>query len=236
MMQRQNVFNNNNNNQKFIFQQNYGNSYNININMHSNMIPINPLIQKQMMSLAKHNNNNQVFNNNNNNNNGRFNNNMRKQFNQMNFRNQPNYMGMEQNNNDYNDNNFMNNFRNDLNDRSKNDSEFIDQRNLQNLNPSQLHSQFNKPPINVLDPNMLNSKEQEELINEIADSIYEIVYSKYPDEASKITGMIREKGYEKMNMLLSKREDLNELIDKAYEMIKSNRSNNNKTENNSDSK
>ena len=236
MMQRQNVFNNNNNNQKFIFQQNYGNSYNININMHPNMIPINPLIQKQMMALAKHNNNNQVFNNNNNNNNGRFNNNMRKQFNQMNFRNQPNYVGMEQNNNDYNDNNFMNNFRNDLNDRSKNDSEFIDQRNLQNLNPSQLHSQFNKPPINVLDPNMLNSKEQEELINEIADSIYEIVYSKYPDEASKITGMIREKGYEKMNMLLSKREDLNELIDKAYEMIKSNRSNNNKTENNSDSK
>ena len=241
IIQRPNVLNNNNNNQKFIFQQNYGNSYNININMHPNMLPMNPLLQKHMMALAKNNNNNnnQQFNNNNNNN--RFNNNnnnMRKQLNQMNFGNQQNYMGMggmEQNNNDYNDNNFMNNYRNDLNDRQKNDIELIDQRNLQNLNPSQLLSQFNKPPINVLDPNMLNSKEQEELINEIADSIYEIVLSKYPDYASKITGMIREKGYEKMNMLLSKREDLNEIIDKAYEMIKNNK-NITQTENNSDSK
>ena len=33
-----------------------------------------------------------------------------------------------------------------------------------------------------------------------------------------------------MNMLLSKQEDLNEIIDKAYEMIKNSR-NNNKNEN-----
>ena len=101
----------------------------------------------------------------------------------------------------------------------------------QNLNPSQLISQFNKPPIDLYGPNMLNSKEQEDLINEIADSIYEIVYAKYPNEASKITGMIREKGYEKMNMLLSKKEDLNEIIDKAYEMINNSKNNNKQIDN-----
>ena len=109
--------------------------------------------------------------------------------------------GEKMNNNWYNNNmmNNQNNFRNDLNDGQKNDIDLIDQRNLQNLNPSQLLSQFNKPPINVYGPNMLNSEEQEDLVNEIADSIYEIVYAKYPNEASKITGMIKEKGYEKMN-------------------------------------
>ena len=109
-----------------------------------------------------------------------------------------------------------NNYFNDLN--NKNDLDYIDQRNLEKLNPSQLHSQFNKPPINVYE-NMLDSKEREEIRIEIADSIYEIVYAKYPQEASKITGMINEKGIEKMNMLLSKKEDLDEIIDRAYEMI-----------------
>ena len=66
---------------------------------------------------------------------------------------------------------------------------------------------------------MLDSKEQEEIKIEIADSIYEIVYAKYPYEASKITGMISEKGIEKMNMLLSKKEDLDNMIERAYEMI-----------------
>ena len=133
----------------------------------------------------------------------------------------------KKNNNWFNNmmNNQNNNFRNNINDNQKNDIDLIDQRNLQNLHPSQLLSQFNKPPINVYSPNMLNSEEQEDLVNEIADSIYEIVYAKYPNEASKITGMIKEKGYEKMNMLLSKQEDLNEIIDKAYEMIKNNKNN-----------
>jgi hypothetical protein len=144
-----------------------------------------------------------------------------------------NYKNFDAKNNfissNYHHNNFMLNFPNDLNDQQKNDVDLIDQRNLQNLDPSQLLSQFNQPPINVYAPNMLNSEEQEDLVNEIADSIYEIVYAKYPKEASKITGMIKEKGYEKMNMLLSKKEDLNEIIDKAYEMIKSSR--NNKSEN-----
>ena len=189
-----------NNNQKLVFSQYYGNSYNININMNPNMMAMNPLIQSQMI---------------------------RQQFNPMKFPNNNNFMNVNQNNNN-NNNNFpeKNNFFNETNDKQKNDPEFIDQRNLQNLNPSQLQSQFNKPPINLYGPNMLNSKEQEDLINEIADSIYEIVYAKYPHEAAKITGMIKEKGYEKMNMLLSKQEDLNEIIDKAYEMIIDNKNNN----------
>ena len=43
--------------------------------------------------------------------------------------------------------------------------------------------------------------------------------------------MIREKGYEKMNMLLSKKEDLNEIIDKAYEMINNSKNNNKQIDN-----
>ena len=109
-----------------------------------------------------------------------------------------------------------NNPFNDFN--KKTEIDLLAQRNLEKLNPSQLHSQFNKPPINVYE-NMFDSKEQEEIRMEIADSIYEIVYAKYPFEASKITGMINEKGIEKMNMLLSKKEDLDEIIDRAYEMI-----------------
>jgi hypothetical protein len=124
-----------------------------------------------------------------------------------------NYQNMNQNNNNY---------FNEIN--KKNEIDLVAQRNLEKLNPSQLLSQFNKPPINVY-PNMLNSNEQEEIRMEIADSIYEIVYAKYPYEASKITGMINEKGIEKMNMLLSKKEDLEEIIEKAYEMIMKSRNN-----------
>ena len=217
IIQRPNI---QNSNQKYIFRQNYGNSYNININMNQNMVPppMNPFFHQPMMMYP--NQNSQRFNNSGYNN-------MKNQFTPMNYHNNQNYIGMEQKN-DFQENNDYN-YRND-NDDQKNDIDLIDQRNLQNLNPSQLLSQFNKPPKILYGPNMLNSKEQEDLINEIADSIYEIVYAKYPNEASKITGMIKEKGYEKMNMLLSKQEDLNEIIDKAYEMIKNSR-NNNKNDN-----
>ena len=129
-----------------------------------------------------------------------------------NFQN-PNMGNIDLNNNDMDDIN------------QKNDVDIIDQRNLQSLNPSQLLSQFNQPPINVY-ADMLDSKEQEEIRMEIADSIYEIVYAKYPYEASKITGMIQEKGIEKMNMLLSKKEDLDEIIEKAYELIMKNKKEN----------
>ena len=115
--------------------------------------------------------------------------------------------------------NFNLNLKKNINNNKNKELDLIDQRNLQNLNPSQLQSQFNKPPINVCVPNMLDSKEQEELTNEIADTIYEISYAKYPNDAGKITGMIKEMGIEKMNMLLSKQEDLNEIIDQAHDLL-----------------
>ena len=204
-----------NNNQKYIIRQNLGNSYNININMNQNMMPMNPYLPQNLINNAKFNNSLNYI---------------RKPLKPINYQNN-NYVGLNQANNDIENNNFFNNYlKNDLSNNNKNDKELIDERNLQNLNPSQLLSQFNKPPIDLYGPNMLDSKEQEDLINEIADSIYEIVYAKYPNEASKITGMIREKGYEKMNMLLSKKEDLYEIIDKAYEMINNNKNKNNQTD------
>ena len=103
--------------------------------------------------------------------------------------------------------------------KNQNDKiEELDERNLQNLNPSQLQSQFKDPTILVFNREMIDNNE--EISNEIADSIYEIVYNIHPVEAAKITGMIKEMGIEKMNMLLSKNEDLKELIEKAYDMIK----------------
>ncbi len=108
--------------------------------------------------------------------------------------------------------------------KNQNDKiEELDERNLQNLNPSQLQSQFKDPTILVFNREMIDNNE--EISNEIADSIYEIVYNIHPVEAAKITGMIKEMGIEKMNMLLSKNEDLKELIEKAYDMIKKGNSN-----------
>lgn len=95
----------------------------------------------------------------------------------------------------------------------------IDQRNLQNLNPAQLQSQFNtNQPVQHFNSDFFND-DNEEIANEIADSIYEVANQRHPKEAAKITGMIKEMGIQKMNMLLSKKEDLYEMIDKAYEMI-----------------
>lgn len=97
--------------------------------------------------------------------------------------------------------------------------EDVDQRNLQNLNPAQLQSQFNtNQPVQHFNSELFND-DNEEIANEIADSIYEVANQRHPKEAAKITGMIKEMGIQKMNMLLSKKEDLYEMIDKAYEMI-----------------
>jgi hypothetical protein len=97
----------------------------------------------------------------------------------------------------------------------------IDQRNLQNLNPAQLQSQFNtnQPIQHLFNPEMFNHDENGEIANEIADSIYEFAYQRHPDEAGKITGMIKEKGIQKMNLLLSQPDDLIKIIDQAYELI-----------------
>ncbi len=107
-----------------------------------------------------------------------------------------------------------------MNEKEK-QSEEIDHRNLENLNPAQLQSQFNtnQPVQHLFNPEMCNVEENEEIANEIADSIYEIAFKQHPKEASKITGMIKEMGVHKMNMLLSKKEDLIELIEKGYDMI-----------------
>ena len=112
------------------------------------------------------------------------------------------------------------NERNNIHKNINEKYEEIDQRNLQNLNPLQLQSQFRDPPNIVFNREMIDSKENEEISNEIADSIYEIAYNIHPNEAAKITGMIKEMGIEKMNMLLSKKDDLYDLIEKGYEMIK----------------
>ena len=89
---------------------------------------------------------------------------------------------------------------------------------LEKLNYSDLQNQFNDSPRQIYNSDMIN--QNEEIANELADSIYEIVEQKYPNDASKITGMIREMGIEKMNNLMSKTDDLNSLIDQAYEMLK----------------
>ena len=112
------------------------------------------------------------------------------------------------------------NERNNIHKNINEKYEEIDQRNLQNLNPLQLQSQFKDPPNTVFNGEMIDGEENEEISNEIADSIYEIAYNIHPNEAAKITGMIKEMGIEKMNMLLSKKDDLYDLIEKGYEMIK----------------
>jgi hypothetical protein len=89
--------------------------------------------------------------------------------------------------------------------------------NLQNMN-QQYHS--NEPEQQVF--NNLYEEEDEDMLNEIAETIFEIVSERYPDEAPKITGMIKEKGLQTMKMLLSKKDDLYKMIEQAYEMIKEN--------------
>ena len=228
-----NNYNNNFNNNNMNRIQNFNNQINININNNNRRFN-----QRNNFGANFNNNKNNMRNNNNNNQKYIF-----RPGDNINLANmklnmlglypmnpfmRPNMMQMRQRNRNIQNmnKNYMNNDYEDMN--QKNEIDIIAQRNLEALNPSQLHSQFNKPPINVY-ANMLDSKEQEEIRMEIADSIYEIVSAKYPREASKITGMINEKGIEKMNMLLSKKEDLEEIIDRAYEMIMNSKKENEKS-------
>jgi len=158
------------------------------------------LLQRQMMLLNNRNrfmNNNLMFN--------------------PNFSNQNNIFNYPF----FNNNNMINNNINNKNNNDfsmKSDIKHIEQRNLEKLNYSDLQNQFNDSPRQIYNSDMIN--QNEEIANELADSIYEIVQQKYPNDASKITGMIREMGIEKMNNLMSKTDDLNSLIDQAYEMLK----------------
>jgi hypothetical protein len=168
------------------------------------------LLQRQMMLL---NNRNRFMNNN-----LMFNPNLPNQNNIFNY-------PFFNNNNMMNNNNINNKNNNDFS--MKSDLKHIEQRNLEKLNYSDLQKQFNDNPRQIYNSDMIN--QNEEIANELADSIYEIVEQKYPNDASKITGMIREMGIEKMNNLMSKIDDLNSLIDQAYEMLKNqdNKQNNN---------
>ena len=226
--------------------QNYSNIQNRNSNIFPNMIFIN----NQEGLKNQKNNNFDYQNNNNYNNqstpiisnrNINYNNNRRKNYtNNNNNKNQnnKNYKNRKQNNYAFQNRPIIGNFpniqsmqtpisfpypqeRRNIFEKNINEKyEEIDQRNLQNLNPFQLQSQFKDPPVHMFSSEIIDSKEKEEISNEIADSIYEIVYEVHPVEAAKITGMIKEMGIEKMNMLLSKKDDLLDLIEKGYKMIK----------------
>lgn len=62
----------------------------------------------------------------------------------------------------------------------KYNNKYVDLRNLQELNADQLQSQFNKPVQHYFNPDMFNHDNDEEISNEIADTIYEIAFNKYP--------------------------------------------------------
>ena len=223
--------------------QNYSNIQNRNSNIFPNMIFIN-----NQEGLKNQKNNNFDYQNNNNYNNQstpiisnrniNYNNNRRKNYTNNNNKKQNNKNYKNRNPNNYAYRPIIGNFpniqsmqtpisfpypqeRRNIFEKNINEKyEEIDQRNLQNLNPFQLQSQFKDPPVHMFSSEIIDSKEKEEISNEIADSIYEIVYEVHPVEAAKITGMIKEMGIEKMNMLLSKKDDLLDLIEKGYKMIK----------------
>ena len=87
------------------------------------------------------------------------------------------------------------------------------------------YSEFDAPFECYYNANNQKNDINEENIIEVSDSIYQIVSEIHPNEASKITGMIKELGFHKMNLLLSKPEELNKIIEKAYNLIIENKSN-----------
>jgi hypothetical protein len=84
---------------------------------------------------------------------------------------------------------------------------------------AQKPSEFNSSPKCIYNADTKKDENIEENIIDISDSIYQIVYDKHSQEAGKITGMIKELGFNKMNLLLSKPEELDKIIEKAYNMI-----------------
>lgn len=112
-------------------------------------------------------------------------------------------------------NNTNNSINNSLNDISNIAEKENNEKDKILLKPSE----FNSPVLCLYNSNNQEYENKEENIYEISDSIYQIVQEKYPNEAGKITGMIKELGFKKMNLLLSKPDDLNEIIERAYKMI-----------------
>ena len=109
---------------------------------------------------------------------------------------------------------------NKINDIILNDNIELSEKSQDNEKIFLSPSEFDSPAKVIFSANeyekIINNEEN---LNEISDSIYQIVYEKYPHEAGKITGMIKEFGLKKMNLLLSKPEDLDRIIEKAYDMI-----------------
>ena len=124
-------------------------------------------------------------------------------------------------NNFINDNfNFNNNTNNSIKNSINDISNITDNQNNKSNKILLKPSEFNSPVLCLYNSNNQEYENKEENIYEISDSIYQIVQEKYPNEAGKITGMIKELGFKKMNLLLSKPDDLNEIIERAYKMIK----------------
>jgi hypothetical protein len=214
-----NYFNYNNQNINTSFSNNINNNnYRNNI---SNYSKLNNNIFDQKNKYQQYNNpnnnNNMFFNRNRNNNHFIFN---------------P-YLNNNQNinnvNNSSNNINFMNNYeKNDLlyNDSKEKEKENENIKNNSNYEKLLKSWDFNSPPKCYYNADHIQKDDiNEEIIVELSDSIYQIVSEIHPEEAGKITGMIKELGLNKMNLLLSKPDDLYQIIEKAYNMIITNNKN-----------
>lgn len=122
-----------------------------------------------------------------------------------------NNMGMMNNMNMNNMNNMGNmggRVYNNFNDNNVQNTQVFNQtqfNNMQNINPTE---------VKVLTP--------EEENEQICDAIFEIVSSKYPNEAPKITGMIIELPLQELRKLRNDLDKLQDIIDTAYHQITNN--------------
>ena len=128
-------------------------------------------------------------------------------------------LNSDHNNKIFNSNNLNNSKNKSINNSINDISNVTEKQNNKSDKILLKPSEFISPTLCLYNSNNQEYENTEENIYEISDSIYQIVQEKYPNEAGKITGMIKELGFKKMNLLLSKPDDLNELIERAYKMI-----------------
>ena len=228
-----NIINNNNynNGNNIINNYNYFNYNNKNINTQLSNNFMKNYFNNNISNYSQLNNNlfnpknqYQQYNNNNFQNNNLFNNNNRNNsrfvFNRnLNNNNQENNNVNNSSNLNNHTNNYENKNKNILFDSSKENEKIKKYNNYEKLLKSW---DFNSPPKCYYNHSEKENIE-EEFIIELSDSIYHIVSEIHPKEAGKITGMIKELGLNKMNLLLSKPDDLHQIIEKAYNMIINNK-------------
>lgn len=65
-------------------------------------------------------------------------------------------------------------------------------------------------------------QEDDNSIDELASTIYQVILGKYPNDAGKITGMIVDLGINEMIKLTNDRKQLDIIIDQAHELLKKN--------------